>query len=317
MIKNYLKIAWRNLVKNRASSIINIGGLAVGMAAVLLIGLWIWDELSFNKYHKDYDRIAQVRTRFTDLRKNEVGINSSVQFPLYTQLKTTYRNNFRYVVMASWDVDDILSAGDKKLSRTGLFMDPEAPDMLTLNMVYGSRQGLKEPNSILLSQSASQALFGDVNPVNRLMKLNNAYSVKVTGVYEDLPLNTQFKDLKFISTTALWFIDNPWIMKSAYNDWQNHFLKIYAEIAPGKTFEQVSANIKDAELNSLGSLKEQAKQNPQNFLLPMSDWHLHNYKRNLPDKGPLQMLWLISIIGAFVLQHIHHRQIYIQKARKG
>ena len=134
------------------------------------------------------------------------------------------------------------------------------------------------------------------------MKINNnALNVKVTGVYEDLPLNMQFKDLKFISTTRLWFIDNPWIMKSAYNDWQNHFLKIYAEIAPGKTFEHVSANIKNAELSNLGSLKEQAKQNPQNFLLPMSDLHLHNYKRNVPDKGPLQMLWLIFIIGAFVL----------------
>ncbi len=301
MISNYLKIAWRNLVKNRASSIINIGGLAVGMTAVLLIGLWIWDELSFNKYHKDYDRIAQVRTRFTDLRRNEVGINSSVQFPLYTQLKTTYRDNFKYVVVASWDLDDILSTGDKKLSRTGLFMDAEAPDMLMLKMIYGSRQGLNDPHSILLSQSTAQALFGDVNPVNQVMKLNNEFNVKVTGVYEDLPLNTQFKDLKFISTTGLWFLENPWIMKRAYSDWQNHFLKIYVEIAIGRTFEQVTANIRNAELKNLGTLAGEAKQNPQNFLLPMSDWHLHNYKRNLPDKGPLQMLWLISIIGAFVL----------------
>ena len=60
MIKNYLKVAWRNLVKNKASSFINIGGLAVGMAVAMLIGLWIWDELSFDKYHQNYDRIAQV-----------------------------------------------------------------------------------------------------------------------------------------------------------------------------------------------------------------------------------------------------------------
>jgi putative ABC transport system permease protein len=301
MIKNYLKIAWRNLIKNKASSVINVGGLAVGMTAVLLIGLWVWDELSFNKYHTDYDRIAQVRTRVTDPRNNDIYINGTVQFPLYTKLKTTYRDNFKYVTVASWDVDDILTAGDKKLSRTGLFMDQEAPDMLTLKMVYGSRQGLRDPHSILLSQSTAQAFFGDANPVNRVMKINNALNVKVTGVYEDLPLNTQFKDLKFISTSALWLTDNPWIMKSAANDWQNHFLKIYTEIAPGKTFEQVSANIKNIELNNLGSLKEQVKQHPQNFLAPMSDWHLHSYKRGLPDKGPLQMLWLISIIGSFVL----------------
>jgi putative ABC transport system permease protein len=301
MIKNYLKIAWRNLVKNRVSSIINVGGLAVGMTAVLLIGLWVWDELSFNKYHKDYDRIAQVRTRVMDPRNNDIYINGTVQFPLYTQMKTTYHDNFKYVVVASWDVDDILSAGDKKLSRTGLFMDQEAPDMLTLKMVYGSRQGLSDPHSILLSLSTAHAFFGDANPVNQLMKINNVLNVKVTGVYEDLPLNTQFKDLKFISTTGLWLTDNPWIMKSASNDWQNHFLKIYAEIAPGKTFEQVSANIKNTELNNLGNLKEQVKQHPQNFLAPMSDWHLHSYKRGLPDKGPQEMLWLISIIGSFVL----------------
>ena len=180
-------------------------------------------------------------------------------------------------------------------------MDAEAPDMLTLKMIYGSRQGLSDPHSVLLSQSTAQAFFGNADPVNQVMKINNTYSVKVTGVYEDLPLNTQFKDLKFISTTALWLIDNPWIMKRAANDWQNHFLKIYAEIAPGKTFEQVSANIKNVELSNHASLSDGLKLNPQNFVAPMSDWHLHSFKRGQPDKGPLQMLWLISIIGSFVL----------------
>src|SRR5580698_8366851 len=139
MIKNYLKIAWRNLIKNKVSSLINIGGLAVGMAVAMLIGLWIWDELSFNKYHQNYDRIAQVRTRLKDTHTGEIGINNSLQVPMVTQLKTNYKNNFKHIVMTSWDVDDILSAGDKKISRTGLFMDPEAPEMLTLKMIYGSR----------------------------------------------------------------------------------------------------------------------------------------------------------------------------------
>jgi putative ABC transport system permease protein len=301
MIKNYLKIAWRNLIKNKISSLINIGGLAVGMAVAMLIGLWIWDELSFNKYHQNYDRIAQVRTRLKDPRTGETGINNSMQVPLVTQLKTNYKNNFKHIIMASWDVDDILSAGDKKISRTGLFMDPDAPEMLTLKMIYGSRSGLKDPYSIMLSESTSKAFFGDVNPVNQVMKINNKFDVKVTGVYEDLPLNSQFKDLKFLSPTDLWIADNPWIKERALNDWQNHFLKIYVEIAPNTDFATVSQNIKDVELKNLGNLKEQAKLNPQVFLLPMSDWHLHNFKRGKPDTTPLQMLWLISIIGAFVL----------------
>ena len=111
------------------------------------------------------------------------------------------------------------------------------------------------------------------------MKINNKLDVKVTGVYKDLPLNSQFKDLKFLSTTDLWMVDNPWIQKSALTDWQNHFLKFYVEIDPNTDFAKVSHNIKDAELKNLGNLKEQIKQNPQVFLLPMGDWHLNNYKR--------------------------------------
>jgi ABC-type antimicrobial peptide transport system permease subunit len=301
MIKNYLKVAWRNLLKNKVSSLINIGGLAIGMAVTLLISLWIWDELSFDKYHQNYDHIAQVRTRLIDPRTKDVFANGSMQVPMVTELKTNYKDSFRHIVMASWDVDDILSTGDKKLSRTGLFMDPGAPEMLTLKMLYGSRAGLKDPYSIMLSQSTSRAFFGDINPVNRLMKINNKFNVKVTGVYEDLPLNTQFKDLKFISPTDLWIADNPWIKQSALNDWQNHFLKIYVEINPNTNFEKVSSNIKDAELKNLVNLKDEAKLNPQVFLHPMRDWHLHNYKRGVADTGPMQMLYLISIIGAFVL----------------
>jgi putative ABC transport system permease protein len=301
MIKNYLKIAWRNLIKNKASSFINIGGLAVGMAVVILIGLWIWDELSFDKYHKNYDHIAQVRTQLIDARTREIFANGSLQFPMVTELKTNYKNNFKHIVMASWDVDDILSAGDKKLSRTGLFMDPDAPEMLTLKMIYGSRAGLKDPNSIMLSESTSKAFFGNTDPVNQVMKINNKLDVKITGVYEDLPLNSQFKDLKFLSPTDLWLVDNPWIKQQAQTDWKNHFLKIYVEINPNTDFEKVSQNIKNAELKNLANLKEQARQNPQVFLLPMRDWHLHNYKRGRPDTEPLQMLWLIGIIGSFVL----------------
>ena len=125
MIKNYLKVAWRNLVKNKVSSFINIGGLAVGMAVTLLIGLWIWDELSFNRsFRYNYSRIAQVRTRITDTRTGEIGMNGSLQVPMVTELKAHYKNNFKHIIMTSWDEDDILSAGDKKLSRTGLGYGP-------------------------------------------------------------------------------------------------------------------------------------------------------------------------------------------------
>src|ERR1700691_1395615 len=99
MIKNYLKIGWRNLIKNKASSVINIGGLAVGMAVAMLIGLWIWDELSFNKYHQNYDRIAVVKAN-----ANYDGVVYTIDsqpMPLTDEVRSAYGGDFKYVVMST------------------------------------------------------------------------------------------------------------------------------------------------------------------------------------------------------------------------
>ena len=100
MIKNYIKIAWRNLLKNKGYSALNIGGLAVGMAVALLIGLWIYDELSYNKYHQNYDRIAQVmiKTNFNGQGTSE----TSLPRPLEFELRNKYGAAFKHVVMSRW-----------------------------------------------------------------------------------------------------------------------------------------------------------------------------------------------------------------------
>ncbi|MBO9617063.1 MAG: ABC transporter permease [Dyadobacter sp.] len=299
MLRNYLKIAFRQLARNRVYSFINIGGLAAGMAVAMLIGLWVYDELSFNTYHENYARIAQVRSR--EFGEHGVGINSSVQYPLMTELKNHYKEYFKHIVGGSWDAGCVLSAGENKISRSGLFLEPDAPEMLTLKMVYGTRAGLRDPYSVMLSQSTALALFGNVDPVNRALKISNKLDVTVTGVYEDLPQNTQFNQMKFLAPFALWELDNPWIRERAMTDWQNHFMKIYVELRPETDFEQLSADIRNAEMKNLAGFPAEAKNRPEVFLLPMRDWHLHNFKRGQPDVGPLQMVWLISIIGAFVL----------------
>ncbi|GAB3916365.1 ABC transporter permease [Larkinella terrae] len=299
MIRNYFKIAFRNLAKNKGFSAINIGGLAVGMAVAMLNGLWIWDELSFDTYHQNYDRIAQVMTQETE--DGNAWTNNSMPYPLSTELKTNYRKDFVRIVNGSWISEYILSAGDNKIARKGQFLDEEAPDMLSLKMIYGSRAGLHDPNSILLSASTAEALFGKTDPTNRAMRLNNKIDVKVTGVYEDLPLNTQFNEIKFLSPFELWVSQNPWIKERSLHDWSNHFLRIYAEIKPGDSFDAVSARIQDAELKNLADFKEDAARNPQVFLFPMSQWHLHKFKRGTPDPEPLRMVWMVGVIGTFVL----------------
>jgi putative ABC transport system permease protein len=299
MIRNYFKIAFRNLVKNKGYSAINIGGLAVGMAVAMLTGLWLADELGFDTYHKNYSRIAQVRSRIFDERG--VGVNSSLQYPLGMELQTNYRSHFQHVVMTSWDLDQVLAVGEKKISRKGLSMQADGPELFSLKMLNGALSGLRDVHSIMLSASTAEALFGDANPLNQMVRINNKTDVKVTGVYEDLPLNTQFNELKYITPFDLWVSENKWITERALTDWDDHFLKVYAEIKPGGDFAKISYAIKNAELKNLGNFKEQAKLKPQVFLHPMKDWHLRNFKRGLPDAEPMKMVRLVGIIGAIVL----------------
>src|ERR1700754_1069509 len=135
MIKNYLKIAWRNLIKNKASSAINIVGLAVGMAIAMLIGLWIWDELSFDKYNKHYNRIGQVMT--TQTANGETSTFSSTVVPLSNELRTKYAGDFKLTSL-TWDANYILATGDKKISQKGMWAEPDMPFMLSLVMLKGS-----------------------------------------------------------------------------------------------------------------------------------------------------------------------------------
>jgi len=304
MFKNYFKIAWRNLVKNRISSVINIGGLAVGIAVAMLIGLWIYDELSFNTYHKNYDRIVQITVRGNDAKRGPY-FTGSVQYPLASEMQTTYKKNFSHVVRATFKGEQILAAGEKKFSVAGQFMDEGAPEMLTLKMLKGNWNGLKDPYTIMLSASVAKALFGDTDPVNKTVTMNNKTDVKVTGVYEDLPQNTAFKEDKFISTWALWESRNDWVQKRALNDWSNHFIRLYGAVKPGLDIQTVNNNIKDAELKNtkgIDAYKDQIAQHRKAFVYPMSSWHLHPFARgSLTDDKPLRMVWMVGIIGMFVL----------------
>ena len=297
MIKNYFKIGWRNLVKSKGYSAINIGGLAVGMAVAILIGLWVYDELTFDKYHKNYDRIAQVMIKGNF---NGQGFSShALPRPLEQELRNKYGRNFKHIVMSRWNEGHILSVGDKKISQTGRFMQEGAPEMLSLKMLGGNWNGLKDPHSIILSSSAAKALFGDEDAMNKMMRIDNQMDVKVTGIYEDLPRNTEFNEVKFISTWDLLLANNKW-MEAASDQWGNSSFLMYVQIQPNTTHEAVSAIIKNAEHDMVDA--DDKKFNPQVFLNPMSKWHLYSeWKNGINIGGRIQYVWLFTIIGVFVL----------------
>ncbi|MEO5563081.1 MAG: ABC transporter permease, partial [Chitinophagaceae bacterium] len=106
MLRNYFKIAWRNLIKNKFSSFINISGLAVGIAVALLNCLWVWDELSFNKYHENYDRVAKVTHRGLD-SEGKPYANSTIQYPMADELKNVYPQYFDHILLSA-EADDYI-----------------------------------------------------------------------------------------------------------------------------------------------------------------------------------------------------------------
>jgi putative ABC transport system permease protein len=306
MYKSYFKIGWRNLLKNKGYSFINIGGLATGMAAAMLIGLWIYDELEFNKYHTNYKSIARV---MRNLNMNGETLSTSIlPNALGDELRTKYGNHFDHVVMATLEGDHILSTlpdtdhgPETKLSLRGEFIEKAGPEMFTLNMLHGSRSGLNDPHSILISQSAAKALFGNDDPMGKLLKIYNSdrMVVKVTGIYEDLPHNSSFHDVKFYAPFDLAFSANEWMQDVNFT---NDFLNIYVAIGDHTTFESASSQIRDAILNNVRENKGYAVVNPQLTLHPMKDWHLRSeWKNGVIAGGAIQTVWLFGIVGGFVL----------------
>ncbi len=297
MFSNHLKIAWRNLVKSKGYSAINIGGLAAGMAVAMLIGLWMYDELSFDKYHENYDRIAQVMQHVNfNGRIQSQPANPAAMGP---ELRAKYGTYFRYVVQASWNGSHMLSVGDKHLVRDGMFFEPDAPEMLTLNMLKGTRAGLKDPYSIMLSASTAESLFGKEDPIGKTIKFDRKEVVKVTGVYEDLPGNTSFREVKIIMPWDLWLIQNPWV-RGMENPWGSNFSQTFVQIADGAEPESVSAKIRGVKLENVG---EGAKKYQWAvFLHPMSKWNLYGeFRDGVNTGGNIRYVRLFGIIGMFVL----------------
>ncbi|MDO1445287.1 ABC transporter permease [Rhodocytophaga aerolata] len=296
MIRNYLTIAYRNLIRNKGYSLINIGGFAVGMAVAMLIGLWVWDETSYNKYHRNYHRIAQVLQNQTF--DGEVRTWWSQAMQLAPELRSNYGDNFTYVITASWTNDRLLSVGDKVLTKSGNFMEPQISHMLTLHMLEGTREGLKEPNSILLSESVAKAFFGDASPLGQLMKIDHRMDVKVTGVYEDLPANSDFANLGFIAPFDLLVRSDDLEQKVG---WGNSWFQTLVQIADNADMDKVSAIIKNAKKKKV-TAEEGARFKPELFLHPMSRWHLYSdFENGKNAGGRIEYVWLFGIVGMFVL----------------
>ncbi|MFA6084186.1 ABC transporter permease [Mucilaginibacter sp.] len=301
MIKNYLKVAWRNLLKNKAHTFINVTGLSVGMAVAILIGLWIWDELSYDKYHQNYDSVVQVMQHQTI--NGDTHSQTAMPIPLGNMLRSDYKGDFKYVTLSSWTFGHIVAYGDKKLLTQGNYIQPEAPEMLSLKMLKGTRSGLNDPSSIMLSATLAKSLFGDVDPLFKVIKLNNKNSVKVTGVYEDMPRNTTFHEVSLLAPWDLYLSNEDWL-KRASTQWGNNSFQIFAMLNSKADIDKVNSRIRNLKLKNITAQGDKvgASFNPQVFLHPMAKWHLYSeFKQGVNTGGEIQFVWMFGIIGVFVL----------------
>ena len=299
MFKSHVRSALRNLRKSKVGSFINIAGLAVGMAVALLIGLWIFDELSFNKYHQHYDRIARLQQNQT---YNGIKLtNNGMPFPVGEALQNRYGSDFKYVVMASWEGLHVLTAGEKNLAESGNYMDKDAAAMLSLKMLQGNYDGLKDPRSILLAASAAKAIFGDANPINKGIKIDSKIDVKVTGVYEDLPRNTEFRSMSFIAPWELYVTSEQWVTAAKKEaQWDNNSFQTFVQLADHAGLDVVNKKIIHLKQENVNP--EDKKYHTELFLQPMRDWHLRSHWDNGKQTGgPIQTVWLFGVIGIFVL----------------
>lgn len=297
MFRNYFKIGWRNLVKNKAYSIINILGLATGMAVAMLIGLWIWDEINYDKYHTNHKELAQVMTNFID-NDGKIETGPAVAMPIGDELRNKYGSAFKNVAMASWNFGHVLAVGDTKIPGKGMWVEANFPTMFTFKMLSGDINALNDPSSVLLSESLAKALFGNAVALNKMVRFDNKDNYKVAGIYQDLPRNSTLYETKLLLPWKKYVTTEEWL-KDAMTQWNNHSWQAYAQMANNVDMEKESEKIKDVVMSHKVALTDGVE---KAVLFPMDKWRLYNeFENGKPAKGRIQFIWLFSIIGVFVL----------------
>jgi len=295
MFRNYCKIAVRNLLKYKTFSVINIFGLALGMAVALLIGLWIWDELSYDKNFQHYEQVAEVWQRRSG--SGETVAFAGVPIPLAAALRQAYPGDFKEVVNVAMS-GCMLSNGDRIFNVNGGAAEAGVPELLALKMLQGNRAALKDPGSILLDGTTAKKLFGDTDPMGQTVKINNIMTLKVAGVYEDFPVNCSYSNIRYIMPWDFYVNSWDWI-RAIKDSWENSSCGLLVQLAENADAAKVSQKITDL-LNKRIPHRDDVK--TALFLHPMRKWHLYSeFKDGINTGGLITYVWLFGIVGFFVL----------------
>jgi putative ABC transport system permease protein len=297
MFQSYFITSVRGMKKNKLHAAINIAGLSIAMAVVMIIGLWIKDELSYEKHFERYDKIGRVLQHVTN--NGEVGTWWAVPVPLSEELRKNYGENFTHVVLCTSADENLLAYKEKNLTQTGIFAESGFAELFSLQMIQGSQRALHDPSSLLISESIAKTYFGESDPMGKVMVLNKEMTANVAGVYKDIPENSEMSDVHFVAPWELLYNHTPWL-REMYDPWRPNPFSLYVGIAENHSFGQVSAIIKDAKMKRVSP--ELAKKKPELFIHPMSQWHLYSrFKNGHQEGGLITYVWMFGFIAGFVV----------------
>ena len=289
MIRNYLKIALRNLKRNKGFSFINILGLAIGMASAMLILLWIQHEWSYDRFHEKKDRIYEAWNRSPFSGKLQCWnttpkvLASALQRD-NPEVETTARVN--------WETDRLFKVGEKTILGGGNIVDSTFLQIFSFPLVKGDpKTALMEPSSIVLTESLAKSLYGDKDPMGEIITVDNRIPLKITGILKDLPSNSRFQ-FKYLM---------PWERLRQENGddnyWGNNSVITYVLLKENASLTSIAPRVKEMRRK----YDEDDKQG-EFFLYPLEKWRLYSrFENGVEAGGFIEFIRLFAIIAVFIL----------------
>lgn len=293
MLRNYITIAIRNLTKNSVYSFINIIGLAVGITCSLLIFLWVRDEVSYDRFHENHDRLYQVymNQEFSD----GIGSQQALPYPLKNVLKEK-SSNIKRVCIANWGEGNLLTVGENRLEKEGLSVGEDFLRMFSFNIIKGDAENpLKDPTGIILTESTAKDLFGEQDPINQLVKIDNNREQKVVAIIKDVPSQSTF-EFDYLLPFSFYEETQSWV-KSSQDSWENNSFRIFVELNNAEALEATNQDIASI-------IKENNKDatSAELFLHSASNWHLYsNFENGKISGGMIEYVQMFSAIAVFIL----------------
>jgi putative ABC transport system permease protein len=305
MLKNYLKIAIRNLLKHRGYSLINIAGLAVGIACCWLILLFVHDELRYDRFHQNADRIYRV-TVHGRMSDNEVTAPSSPA-PMAAVLAADYPEVIATTRLKQPYNTPLISYASKKFNEDQFFFaDSTFFDVFTFPLINGDpRTALRQPFSVVITEEMAAKYFGDDDPIGEVLQFNNQESYRVTGVAKNVPRQSHFQ-FDFLASFNSWEISRSTV-------WVSNHLYTYLLLQENYPAKQVSAKLPALVKKYVGPQMEEgmgvtydqfvaAGGIYEYALQPLTDIHLHSHLTGeLEPNGNINYVVIFSLIAFFIL----------------